>query len=113
MDPAGGGIQATMPARRSSSGERDAVRRAAGSLHACRSSPARVARLGQQYNHALVAVERNNQGHSVLTFLTMECGYQNLYPGGEKIGWVTDRQTRPAMLSRLEGMLAKSDAAVP
>jgi len=66
----------------------------------------KVARLAQQYNHAYVAVERNNQGYSVLTFLSLECGYQNLYPGGEKPGWVTDRQTRPAMLSRLEEMVA-------
>jgi hypothetical protein len=68
---------------------------------------ARVARLAKEYNHAQVAVERNNQGYSVLTFLSVECRYQNLYPpGADTAGWVTDRQTRPAMLSRLEEMLA-------
>ncbi len=67
----------------------------------------RVATLAKEYNHALVAVERNNQGYSVLTFLTLECRYQNLYPAGaETAGWVTDRQTRPAMLGRLEAMVA-------
>ena len=67
---------------------------------------AKIAVLGKEYNHANVAVERNNQGESVLAFLSLECGYQNLYPGGDKTGWVTDRQTRPAMLGRMEAMVA-------
>jgi Terminase RNaseH-like domain len=67
----------------------------------------RVARLAKAYNHAHVAVESNNHGHSVLTFLSLECRYQNLYPDGDQgAGWETNRQTRPAMISRMEAMVA-------
>ena len=68
---------------------------------------ARVVVLAEKYNHALVAVERNNHGHGVLAYLSMESRYPHLYPEGkEPMGWETNRSTRGPMLSRLEVMIA-------
>lgn len=67
---------------------------------------ARVAQLAREYNHALVAVERNGLGESVLQYLTMLEGYSHLYPVGERPGWVTSRATRPQMVAILDATLA-------
>lgn len=51
----------------------------------------------------LVAVERNNHGHSVLLELEEYIRYPNLYyykdTGEKKIGWLTDKITRPIMIN--------------
>lgn len=68
-----------------------------------------VAKLATTYNHALLAVEMNNHGHSVLNTLVNECSYSNLYhaiayaDGDRKQdpGWLTDGRTRPVMLNDL------------
>lgn len=46
-----------------------------------------------------LAVERNNHGHAVLLQLNEHCRYPHLYVHtDDRIGWVTDRVTRPIML---------------
>jgi len=53
-----------------------------------------------------LAVERNNHGHAVLLELNEHIRYSNLFkaPDG-RVGWVTDRVTRPIMLSAfIEGV---------
>lgn len=48
----------------------------------------------------LLAVERNNHGHAVLLELDKHIKYRNLYKTKDgKIGWVTDKITRPIMLN--------------
>ena len=69
---------------------------------------ARVATLARRYNNALVAVERNGLGESVIQYLTMLEGYSHLYPAGERAGWVTSRATRGPMLALLDATLAAS-----
>src|SRR5271167_3328277 len=69
---------------------------------------AKVTVLAKNYNMALVAVERNNQGEAVLAFLGIESNYPHLYPEGERQGWLTNAATRSPMLSRLEVMLANT-----
>jgi len=69
---------------------------------------ARVASLARKYNHALVAVERNGLGESVIQYLTMLEGYSNLYPVGERPGWVTSRATKPQMVALMDATLAAS-----
>jgi hypothetical protein len=69
---------------------------------------ARVATLARKYNHALVAVERNGLGESVIQYLTMLEGYSHLYPVGERAGWVTSRSTKPEMTALLDATLAAS-----
>lgn len=50
----------------------------------------------------LLGVERNNHGHAVLLELDEHIKYRNLYKGkDERVGWVTDRVTRPIMLNGL------------
>ena len=67
---------------------------------------ARVATLARQYNHALVAVERNGLGESVIQYLMMLEGYTHMYPVGERAGWVTTRITKPEMLGLMDATLA-------
>jgi len=47
----------------------------------------------------LLGVERNNHGHAVLLELDEHILYRNLYKTkDERVGWVTDKVTRPIML---------------
>ena len=61
--------------------------------------------LSVQYNEALLMVERNNEGSTVLHILDAQMGYPNLYHHDEsgftkvyKLGWRTDRETKPIMV---------------
>jgi Terminase RNaseH-like domain len=67
-----------------------------------------VARLAREYNDALVAVERNNQGSGVLAYLKSICRYERLHETGGREGWVTSSVTRPQMLGRLGSALVES-----
>jgi hypothetical protein len=49
--------------------------------------------------YPLLAVERNNHGHTVLLELSEHIGYPNLWSSKDgRLGWVTDRITRPLMI---------------
>jgi len=69
---------------------------------------AQVKVLARRYNNALVAVERNNHGHAVLAYLTMDQGYLELYKCDEQPGWVTNVVTRPRMLAQLNDLLTNA-----
>ena len=69
---------------------------------------ARVAVLGREYNHALVAVERNNHGHAVLAHLAMNESYLHLYSSYGQTGWLTSAVTRPRMLENFAAVLASA-----
>lgn len=60
----------------------------------------------------LIAVEKNNHGHSVLLELSEHIHYPNLYYHDEnKVGWLTDRITRPIMIdSFIDGVENKTIA---
>jgi len=58
----------------------------------------KVAKLGREYNEALVAVERNNHGHAVLALLELAERYQHVYAQGGQAGWLTTTVSRPRML---------------
>ena len=68
----------------------------------------RVAALAREYNHALVAVERNNHGHAVLAHLVRGEKYERLYEHGGQLGWLTSAVTRPAMLANFAAILSGS-----
>jgi len=74
---------------------------------------------GRAYNNCLLAVERNNHGHAVLLGLYETMRYPNLFVQDQetrvtrtrgvpepkkivKIGWTTDRNTKPIMLDQLK-----------
>jgi hypothetical protein len=67
-----------------------------------------AARLGREYNGALVAVERNNHGHAVLAMLERVEEYEPLYRQNGQAGWMTTAATRPAMLEGFGALLAKN-----
>ncbi|MGH9491981.1 MAG: terminase [Terriglobales bacterium] len=69
---------------------------------------ARVANLGREYNHALLAVERNNHGHGVLALLESVHRYENLYQRDRKPGWLTSSVTRPEMLENFGAVLSEA-----
>lgn len=48
----------------------------------------------------LIGVERNNHGHAVLLKLDEILNYPNLYKTNDKLGWVTDKITRPLMIDQ-------------
>jgi Terminase RNaseH-like domain len=108
VDPAGGGASGDYACAQVI--ERDKGNQCAELL--ARYSPAelgaRVATLARKYNHALVAVERNGLGESVIQYLMMLEGYTHMYPVGERAGWVTTRATKPQMVAILDATLAAS-----
>lgn len=65
-----------------------------------------VFELGRQYNEALVSVERNSGGTTLLYILTEQLAYPNMYyqeettifGGGGRLGWYTDSRTKPWMV---------------
>jgi len=62
--------------------------------------------LGREYNMALLAVERNNQGHGVLACLRL-MGYPNVFVQKGHDGWLTSAVSRPAMIENLAAALAE------
>jgi hypothetical protein len=59
----------------------------------------KLADLGQEYNRALIAVEKNNHGHGVLAYLRM-MEYPNVFAQKGQDGWLTSAVSRPAMIER-------------
>lgn len=66
--------------------------------------------LGEWYNEAQIAVEANEHGHSVLNTLLNTEHYPSLYrhrdydnrgEGRPKLGWITNKKTRPILLNDL------------
>lgn len=77
----------------------------------CRMDPTEfghaVAALASEYNMALIGVERNNHGHSVLNTLTNTVRYPRIYRHRDydaqagttlKLGWETNPKTKPIMI---------------
>jgi hypothetical protein len=60
-----------------------------------------VAALGDEYNRALVVVERNNHGSGILAYLTGVCRYPHIYKQGGEQGWLTTSLSRPQIVGGL------------
>ncbi len=69
----------------------------------------RVADLGQRYEEALVAVERNNHGYGVLAHLN-NLEYGNLFEKDGQLGWLTSAASRPAMIENMAAVLMAEPA---
>lgn len=68
-----------------------------------------VADLAREYGGALLAVERNNHGGSVLAYLSLgELRYVNLYEQSGEPGWLTNAATKPAAIDRIAVQLVDS-----
>ena len=75
-----------------------------------------LARLGHRFNDALIAVERNNQGHAILYALAHQLGYPRIYrhadsDGLSKPGWPMNAQTKPQAITGLERMVRDAPQA--
>jgi hypothetical protein len=63
--------------------------------------------LATEYNHATIAVERNNHGSAVLAHLG-HAKYANVYAANGQPGWLTSLMTKPTMIARLGTILAET-----
>lgn len=75
----------------------------------------KAAKLGFEYNTAMIAPEANNHGHSTLNTLFNTVHYPNLYKhvdydadGEGKLGWHTNAKTRPLMLNGIKAALIEN-----
>ena len=66
-----------------------------------------IVALAAEYNHAWLAVERNNHGSGVLALVETVCGYTNVLRQSGQPGWLTTSLSRPAMLGRLDAALVE------
>ena len=66
------------------------------------------AELAREYNHATIAVERNNHGAGVLAYLDGVEHYANIYGHDGAAGWLTTAGNKPAMISRMGALLVES-----
>jgi len=71
--------------------------------------------LGRYYGLAMLAVERNNHGHSTLNTLRHACRYPRLYyhvrydrtgNSAPMLGWPTDQATKPILVDDLAAAIA-------
>jgi Terminase RNaseH-like domain len=67
----------------------------------------KVMQLGEEYNTALLAVERNNHGHAVLVLLR-EVEYPRVFVQNKQDGWYTSAASRPAMIENLASVLIEA-----
>jgi hypothetical protein len=66
-----------------------------------------IEELAKRYNDALVVVERNNHGGTVLAFLQDRIRRDRLYHHGSEAGWLTSSASKPEAISRLGVLLAQ------
>lgn len=67
-----------------------------------------AAELATEYNDALLAVERNNQGGAVLTNLETTFHYPKLYRRSGEYGWLTTTASKSTMVGHMGALLAES-----
>lgn len=60
-----------------------------------------VAELGEEYNQALVVVERNNLGTGTLSLLSEVCHYPKIFEQGGQLGWLTSALSKPLMIGTM------------
>jgi hypothetical protein len=61
--------------------------------------------LAKEYHGALIAMERNNHGASVLAFIEAREHYKHVYRQGSEVGWLTTAISKPEMTARLGALL--------
>jgi hypothetical protein len=57
--------------------------------------------IAREYNHAWLAVERNNHGHGVLALMETVCHYPRLYRQGDTPGLLVTLGNKPALIGLL------------
>ena len=65
---------------------------------------------GMQYGEAALAIERNNHGHAVIQYLTLENSYPYLFVDDDgKLGILTTQKSKALMISVLDRFFADGD----
>ena len=67
-----------------------------------------AAELAREYNNAMIVVERNNHGHTVIAYLNEREHYANLYWQAGQAGWLTTVVSKPEIISRMGALLVES-----
>ena len=68
----------------------------------------KAAELAERYNHAHLAVERNNHGCGVLAYLHSDCKYSRIYEQSGQAGWLTTSLSKPQVLAALGSALVEA-----
>lgn len=66
-----------------------------------------VTGLAEEYNGAMLAIERNGCGSALLARVQDMCRYPRIYEKNKKPGWLTDPYERPRMVGRLDSALVE------
>jgi len=66
-----------------------------------------AAELAREYSGAMIAVERNNHGATVLAHLEQRERYTRLYTQGGEAGWLTTAVSKPEMIGLLGALLVE------
>lgn len=66
-----------------------------------------AATLAREYNDAIVAVERNNHGGSVLAYLSVRERYAGIYEQNGQAGWLTSAASKPEMIAMFSETLVE------
>jgi len=64
-----------------------------------------AAKLAREYNNAMIVVERNNHGNTVLACLDASEHYKHVYAEDDVPGWLTTAASKPRAISRLGVLL--------
>lgn len=106
VDPAGGGADGDYSCAQVIDREWGAQCAELHGHYPLRELARKLVELGEAYNTALVAVERNNHGYGVLANLR-NMKYPNVFQQNKEDGWVTSAVSRPAMIENLAAALAE------
>jgi hypothetical protein len=104
VDPAGGGVDGDYSCAEVIDRESGMQCAELNGHYPVREFAAMVMELGKEYNSAVLAVERNNQGQAVLAHLG-SWGAENVYKKNGLEGWPTSAHSRPVMIAGLEEAL--------
>ncbi len=106
VDPAGGGIEGDFSCAQVIDREKGVQCAELHGHYPPKEMADELVRLGRRYNMALIAVEKNNHGGSVLANLRNHV-YPNIYMHDGGDGWLTSAQSKPTMIENLGWALAE------
>jgi hypothetical protein len=64
--------------------------------------------LAREYRSALVGVERNNHGATVLAYIETSEHYGHVYKQRREVGWLTTAASKPEMVARIGSLLQQT-----
>jgi hypothetical protein len=68
----------------------------------------RVAKMGKEYNHALLVVESNNQGREVLAYFRTKHPYENVFHDKHGAGFLTTWKSKPDVVAAVRTAISEA-----